>query len=220
MNASSKNWLSLKEAAARLSVHTATLRRWADNGELPHMLTPGGHRRFAVSDIDHFAQSRKVAQRGLSLSEAWATQAITRARQGIPEQAGAHWLAALDDQMRERHRALGHRLMGLTLQYVSADDGADLLNEAQSVGRDYGALSKASGMPLTDALQAALYFRDKLLEATLDLSETAHVRASDNSKLVKRINALLNAVQLAIAQVYEAPAHKPLPASHRMKRRR
>jgi excisionase family DNA binding protein len=199
-------WLSLKDAAARLRVHTATLRRWADDGDIPHMLTPGGHRRFAVSDLDRFADARRVtqAQSKESLPEAWAARAMTRARQDVPQQANQHWLATLDDQVRQQHRALGQRLMGLTLQYVSTEDGQHLLEEARAVGRDYGRLSLAAGMPLSDALQAALFFRDRLLEATLDLSESGHVRPGDNSRLVKRINTLLNAVQLATAEAYEA----------------
>jgi hypothetical protein len=109
--------------------------------------------------------------------------------------------------------------MGLTLQYVSTDDGQHLLEEARAVGRDYGRLSLASGMPLSDALQAALFFRDRLLEATLDLAETGRVRPGDNSRLVKRINALLNAVQLATAEVYEAAsASAPAPASKSKRR--
>jgi excisionase family DNA binding protein len=201
-------WLSLAAAAHRLNVHAATLRRWADHGEIPYMLTPGGHRRFAAADIDQFAEARRVKRESASLPEAWAAQALTRARQGMPQQANEHWLATLDDHMREQHRALGRRLMGLTLQYVSTDDGAHLLAEARSVGKDYAELSIAAGMPLSDALQAALFFRDRLLDATLDLSETGRVRPGDNSRLVKRINALLNAVQLATAEAYEAQSRQ------------
>lgn len=204
----SETWLSLTAAAARLNVHAATLRRWADEGELPFMLTPGGHRRFAVADLDRFAESRRVAQRQSTLPEAWAAQALTRARREIPEHSGEHWLATLDQSARDQHRALGQRLMGLTLQYVSAEHGDHLLEEARKVGADYGRLCRSSDLPLTDALQAALFFRDRLLEATLDLAETARVRPGDNSRLVRRINALLNAVQLAVAEAYETP-HSP-----------
>ncbi len=211
-----ETWLSLKQAAAQLNVHAATLRRWADSGEIPYMLTPGGHRRFAQSDIQRFAESHRVARHDVSLAEAWADRAMTRARQELPERSTAGWLAALDEPMRERHRALGRRLMGLTLQYVSADDGAHLLDEARLLGKDYGELSKMAGASLKDALQAALFFRDKLLEATLELSETAKVRPGDSARLVKRINVLLNAVQLAIAEVYAAglPDATP-PRKHR-----
>lgn len=44
--------LRLAEAAAKLSVHPETLRRWADEGKVPFVRTPGGERRFATADID------------------------------------------------------------------------------------------------------------------------------------------------------------------------
>ncbi|MCL6510919.1 MAG: helix-turn-helix domain-containing protein [Anaerolineae bacterium] len=211
--------MSIKEAAAYLNVHPATLRRWSDADEIPYLLTPGGHRRFALSDLQRFAEAHRAraAQRADELPEAWAARAMLRARQDMPTPDAAGWLARLDEQTRERHRALGRRLMGLTLQYVSAEDGAHLLEEARSLGADYGKLSQAAGVSLSDALQAALFFRDKLLEATLELSETAPVRPSDSSRLVRRLNALLNAVQLAIAEVYEGRTESRTRGSARRK---
>ena len=45
------SWLSLDEAAKRLSVHPATLREWADKGQIRTFRTPGGHRRFSEADV-------------------------------------------------------------------------------------------------------------------------------------------------------------------------
>ena len=206
-------WLSLKTAAARLNVHFATLRRWADQGDIPHMLTPGGHRRFAAAAISAFAEQRMVSGKALSVPEAWASQAMQRTRAGIPAQANAQWMVSLSDDLREKHRQVGRRLMGLTLQYLSAEEGSaseHLLHEARDVGREYGQISHSSGILLSDALQAALFFRDRLMEASLDLPETTRPRSIDQSRLLMRINALLNAVQLAIASVYE---QTPMPNS-------
>ncbi len=207
---SDETWLSLKEAAAQMNVHTATVRRWADAGDLPHILTPGGHRRFALSAVRALIATSQPRALVLSSPEAWAAKAMTHAREAIaretmPAQAGAHWMTALDDATREKHRQVGRKLMALTLQYLTAEDanGAHLLDEAKSVGREYGEISRASGITLSDALQAALFFRDKLLEASLDLPETTQPRRSDQSKLLRRINTLLNTVQIAIAEVYE-----------------
>jgi len=210
-----EQWLSVSEAAAYLNVHPATLRRWSDADEIPYLLTPGGHRRFALSDLQRFAEKHRSTKSSSALPTTWAKQALTRARQDLPAPESAGWLAALDANMRERHRAIGRRLMGLTLQYVSAEDGAPLLDEARAIGQDYGELSKSAGVSLYDALQAALFFRDKLLEATFELTETAPVPASDSAKLIKRINALLNVVQLAVAEVYAGP-----PAKQPKQRRR
>ena len=54
-----ENWLTLTQAAKRLNVHPTTLRRWTNNGEIPFMLTPGGHRRFAESALIQFAEARQ-----------------------------------------------------------------------------------------------------------------------------------------------------------------
>lgn len=217
---STGEWLSLKDAAGILNVHLATLRRWADNGDMPHMITPGGHRRFLRDDVLAFAESHKVQARTNGMPEAWATRAIEHARSELPAQAGSHWMQTMDASMRDRHRMIGRRLMALTLQYVSSDDEANsehLLNEALAVGREYGEANIQAGVSLSDSMQAALFFRDRLLEASLELPETTRPRNSDQRKLLKRINALLSVVQLAIAGVYEQSSSPVLPIDHQHK---
>jgi excisionase family DNA binding protein len=44
--------LRLSEAAALLGIHPDTLRRWADEGKVPTVRTPGGERRFYRADIE------------------------------------------------------------------------------------------------------------------------------------------------------------------------
>jgi excisionase family DNA binding protein len=44
-------WLTLGEAARLLGVDATTLRGWADAGKIRVFRTPGGHRRFAASDL-------------------------------------------------------------------------------------------------------------------------------------------------------------------------
>ena len=73
----------------------------------------------------------------------------------------------------EKHRILGQQLLGLTLQFVSAEEhdknGPILLEQARTVGHAYGEISKLGHMSLTDALQATLFFRDRLVEVALQL---------------------------------------------------
>ena len=51
--------LSLGQAARALQISTTTARRWADDGRLRSTRTPGGHRRFAASEV-----RRLLAERG------------------------------------------------------------------------------------------------------------------------------------------------------------
>ncbi|MDF1703065.1 MAG: helix-turn-helix domain-containing protein [Planctomycetota bacterium] len=46
--------ITLPQAASLLGVGPTTLKRWSDQGRLPHTRTPGGHRRFLRSVILDF----------------------------------------------------------------------------------------------------------------------------------------------------------------------
>lgn len=197
-------WLPLGKAAKRLNVHPSTLRRWGDNGDVPMLLTPGGHRRFSASDLERFAQEHLV-RHAAPIEEMWAGEALTQARQEIVVHRHEQWLAAYDERTRQRHRELGRQLMGLTIRYLAGDEGPEhCLEEARQIGREYGHIAQALGHPLSTALRASIFFRDTLVETAVHLPESAHVRPAASRHLMRRINALLNTVHLAIVEVYDA----------------
>ena len=199
-----ETWLTLSQAAKRLTIHPTTLRRWADNGEIPFFLTPGGHRRFATADIQQFASGRRQLARTQGFEEIWAERALVQTRQEISTQQEKPWLATRDADSRERHRVLGRQLMGLTLQYVSnPQENGNILEQARAVGLKYGRLALEENLPLTDALRAAMFFRDMLIEVALQLPEETRIKPDANIRLMRRINKLLNTVNLAIAEMYE-----------------
>lgn len=203
-SATTDEWLTLNQAAQRLGVHPTTLRRWADSGEIPVLLTPGGHRRFSTADLDRFAEEHRRLRTISGLEQIWADQALDRARQELEVHQDEHWLAAFDEVERERKRALGRRLMGIVLQYVSLSEGGDdLLAEARAIGDEHAVNALELDLALTDALEAALFFRDALVEVAIQLPETAHLRPEINTRLLRRINTVLNVVQLAIAERYD-----------------
>lgn len=43
--------LAPAQAAALIGVTAETIRRYAEAGRLPHLVTPGGHRRYRRSDV-------------------------------------------------------------------------------------------------------------------------------------------------------------------------
>lgn len=43
--------LTSSQAGDLLGVTDASIRRYANDGKLPHQTTPGGHRRFRRSDV-------------------------------------------------------------------------------------------------------------------------------------------------------------------------
>lgn len=197
-------YLSLSEASRMLGVHSTTLRRWADAGTVPVYITPGGHRRFALVDIEALRAQKPLANHALAHS--WAQRALHQARSELQrvEQSPA-WLAHLDEQERGTWRRVSMRLMGVVLRYVSAqDDDAALLEEARAIGATYAEQAQRAHMPLSAALEAALFFRDSLVEAAMDLPEQSTIRPEASARLLRRISQVLNAVQLAVVAGYEA----------------
>lgn len=198
---SGETWLSLTEAAKRFNVHPTTLRRWANKGQIPYILTPGGHRRFALSEIEAFFNQQPRNRR--ALPQIWADKALNRTRQEMSQYSESSWMMAMDDHYREIHRRLGQKLLGLTLQYISGNGESEhLLEEARQIGYEYGRISLELNLPLTVPLQASLFFRDRLIEAALQLPESTRIKSKENLHLLERINTLINTVHLAIAETY------------------
>ena len=195
-------WLTLKQAATWLGVHPTTLRRWADNGEIAHILTPGGHRRFAASDVESFSLSRRQTRKRMPTAQILVEQTITRTRQDIAEQKRPLWLSIFDDAGRAKQRELGQQLLALSLQYISSPD-PDIITQAHNLGHEYGRICRSVNMNLKHALEAMLFFRDRLLETALQLPETVHIKPDATLRLMRHINQLLNTVHLAIVEVYD-----------------
>jgi excisionase family DNA binding protein len=202
-----ETWLTLSEAARYLEVHPTTLRRWANNGDIPVMVTPGGHRRFAASDLARFARERRALRNINGFSGLWAVKALANTRQEMMSQSREGWLARYDEEDRNRNRLLGQQLMGLTLQYLSSEsseeNSASILKEARRIGRQYALFAREKGLPLRVMLEASMFFRDSLIDTALQLPDSANISPEANVRLMRRVNTLLNAVHLAAAEIYE-----------------
>ncbi len=197
--------LTLKQAATRLGVHPATLRRWADQGDVLVVVTPGGHRRFPRSEIERLAGARQgKSPAGNTLSSALERQALTHTRAEIAEHRDERWIAHLDEQTREEQRQLGRRVMGLMMQYVSVtDDGEDLLREARTIGHTYAAMTHRTGLGLSQTLQAMMFFRENVVESVVLLPASVRTRPEANKRLLRRVNTFLNAILLGVTEAYE-----------------
>src|SRR3982751_4037348 len=56
--------LSTRQVAQLLGVGEATIKRWADAGEIECFRTPGGHRKFRLRDVTGFVEGRKFQVQG------------------------------------------------------------------------------------------------------------------------------------------------------------
>lgn len=196
-------WLTLSEAARRLHVHPTTLRRWADGGQIAVMLTPGGHRRFAVADVEDMAIRRHTIRRLGPVERVWANHALKLTRERIASQTSG-WLEQQSEQSRLSSRALGQQLLELSIHYVTSEVADEsVLGQARGLGCRYGQKAKKMRLRLTDALQASMFFRDALVTSAIRLPKNVRVPRETQVRLLNRINELLDEVQLGIAETYD-----------------
>jgi len=196
--------LTLKEAARRLNVHPATLRRWADNGDVLVMVTPGGHRRFPVAEIDRLSGDRSVSDNSEDVGSNLVAAALRNARAEIAEHPDYAWAADMNETERIQMRSMGRHVMSLLERFVSEDeDDAPLIRAAESMGREYGTNTKGKGMNLSSVLQAMTFFRDRILEAAVSLPAAARMDQDASKRLIRRVNTFLSTMLVSVAESFE-----------------
>ncbi len=193
-------WLTLGQACRLLNVDESTLRRWADAGQVRTFRTPGGHRRFAESDVRGIVDGRGKKQQFSGVGDL----ATKRIRRQVHSSQNADWYATVDDAQRERLRVLGRGLMTLVADYVAKRRRkTSLLEEARATGAQYGAALEGAGMSLSQAMHAFTFFRrslDQSAKQALAKQGTAQAEATD---VCEQIMALADEVLLGIAGAYE-----------------
>ncbi len=197
--------LTLREASDMLEVHPATLRTWADQGKLPVYRTAGGHRRFALEDVQSLRRAEQHPGRRQNV-ETLIYSALGRTRMQISEgKLSAQGIYAhYDEATREQHRRLGQRLLRLVMNALASDTESrlDVDQEIRLLGRLYAQMGKRNHLSLREAVQVFLVFRDMLLESALQTA-AGQVPSSDAMSLYRQINGLVDQILLAMVDHYE-----------------
>jgi excisionase family DNA binding protein len=201
---SQTRWLSLQEASRMLGVHPSTLRQWADSGKIRAVRTPGGHRRFAESDVRAVLEPEPLRASGVQLL-VQSMLGRTRLEVSGRKLTERDWYQRFDETDKAELRELGRRLLSMVMQYLTQpDDRQAILEEARSLGRLYGERSLVSKLSLTEAVRAFLYFYDFVADGFIQMSETLGQNVNvDLISTYQQINGFLDEVMLAMLGVYE-----------------
>ena len=158
--------LSVSAAARLLGVSSSSLRAWAAAGRVPHVRTPGGHRRFELDEL-----IRWLAERGgAPPAPQHRLQELVPTRvEATPETAAAladaadRVLAAFEEELA-RARPAGavrpssarqSRVLGALESLAEALQCGDLAScyrDAEWEGFRHGASGQAGDAPVTEAL--------------------------------------------------------------------
>ena len=195
-----ERWVNVGRACEMLGVNESTLRRWADAGEIRCFRTPGGHRRFALSDLDTLMGSAGSATQELEQT------AVRRIRDGL--QAGGsdvRWYANTSADERDELRPLGRRLVELVGDHIADSRPRDEVEaEAAEIGARYGEILVQRKTPLSEAIEAFLFFRRSLDQTAKQLADRHRMTPAAAVDAREQIAKLADRVLQGLTTAFEA----------------
>ncbi len=198
--------LGITQASEVLGVHPRTLRRWADEGHVPHIQTPGGHRRFLRGDLEQFVRRMGEWAGGPNLTES-AQETIRDAITDDPAGHPPHHAGLpvdLTDAQRQEMRAIGRQLVGLVLRYAAGETGEGVLEQARQMGTSYGRLCRRAGMSVSTTIATFNFYRNPILEVTFEsVAKTGELDVSE-PQLYRRLDRFFNEVLMATVSAAES----------------
>ncbi len=200
-------WVSLREAADILGVHPATIRNWADKGELPMRRTPGGHRRFRRDDLEAWLETRQSPPP--AEVQILIQNAMGRMRMHISDGAMSQfeWYATMPTEARGVMAQKGRQMLDTLQKFlVDAFDQSSGEHDIQRMGEDYAHFLITQGLTGTQAMEGFLVFSDFLHEAALTIVEVINVRPTTEwLMLLREVRHFTNELVLGITLVYDQP---------------
>lgn len=199
---SESEWVSLRQAAEMLGVHPATVRNWADKGDVPSRRTPGGHRRFRKSDLLQYAETQGELQ-PLEV-QVIIQNALGQTRMQVGALSTEEWYTTMSESTREELRIQGRQVLESLRQYVAQGGPDARLSDAIKLGKAYAEYLSNDGLSLPQAVRGFLYFSDFVINSILTWSEIAPRSASEWANLLRQVNTFIHVMLLSIIEYYEA----------------
>lgn len=197
--------LTISQAREILGVSEATLRHWTDEGKIRAFVTPGGHRRYAESELRDFMGTHRRAHGMEDLVAKMESMPLHEIHLARSHFAGASWYTNLDQDSKARLRGLGSRLHGLAMDYLKNKRKRDeTVQMARDIGREFGECLAEAGVSLPDAVAAFVVHRSPFTNAVNELLKgrgTLRGRAADAIPLLARVT---DEVLLALVESYTA----------------
>ncbi len=194
-------WLELGEAAQLLGVHFSTLRRWANEGQVPCYRTPGGQRRFKQSELRAFLDSLRSGDAVLPVLAA-LPPAYAAPQVGV---ASEPWAGKFDASQRSALRSEGRQMMAVLMQYATRGNGGEVfLEEGRRMAGDYGRLCRTAGLSLVETAQAFVRVRRSIMDSVYEAGALAGSPDAETWRLYDRMNHFLDSMLLATLEAYDA----------------
>lgn len=197
-------WLELSEAAEYLGVHFTTLRRWADDGQVPCIRTPGGRRRFKKLELEAFMASLRHGERPGLVALQKLERRVTLDRAAHARVRDEPWYNRLDESQRSAMRAEGQQLMAVLMQYATRSNGGEaFLEEGKRLATQYGEVCYSVGLSLVETVRAFILVRRSITDSVYEAGALAGPPDADSWRLYDRINHFLDTLLFTILSAYD-----------------
>jgi excisionase family DNA binding protein len=200
------DWLPLGAASRLIGVDPGTLRRWADEGRIAHLTTPGGHRRFRREALEPLLRAASSATPNLTRLGATPARLARLYRRRYQTQAGG--LVAglhLGQVERDAFRADGRALVGLLLRHLDEGGAAGqsaALAQAADLVHGIGARLAAAGTSLTDVVALFVEARWPLLAELGAAASRRRLRPDQLAELYERASTAFDRLLLELIEGY------------------
>ncbi len=204
MSGDANEWVSLRQAADILGVHPATVRAWADRGDLAARRTPGGHRRFRRADLEQYAQQHSELHPTEVQVIIQNALGQMRLEVGGGTLASVAWYEAMSAGTREKMRQQGRQLLEELRSYLAQGAPDSGLAAAIRIGKQYAQVLHDDGLTLPQAVRGFFYFNDFVFNSILTWQEITPPRnPAEWSRLLREVNTFTNTMLLSIVEYYE-----------------
>jgi excisionase family DNA binding protein len=199
-----EEWVSLGGAAEILGVHPSTVRAWSNKGALPTHRTHGGHRRFKRREIELWMKNSRQ-QHSLALADVMQSavrQIRIRVAEGQLESEA--WYQKLNEEARSQYRRSGMVLVQGLLAFMSSN-GEQARSEAYALGYEYASRAHRCELNSLEAVQAFLFFRNTLIEAIIDVYQSANIPPGEAwGEMLRKVHTFTDLILLHLLETYQS----------------
>lgn len=199
-----EHWITLAKSAELVGVSRATLRRWAEREQVYSFRTPGGHRRFAVEDLQALTASG-VPESIRSAYESFSklalatirgtTKSSRRRRSGRPASSVVNGINRDFSFAQETALLLGDSLFSRRRHQI--------LRRARTIGFNYGRRRLTEDHGLERALESFTLIHRCYAEALADLAREEEVEADVLSEIWESLRNLSDEILLGLGHAYQ-----------------
>lgn len=195
-------FLTISEASRILGVSDAALRQWTDEGKIKAFVTPGGHRRYARTELKRFisSQPKMLGIKDLAVELEDAAQMLRETSKTSLDSSS--WYDVLHEDSRAQLAHLGRQLLNLIIKYITEPSRRDeTVQQTHNVGRNFGETLARLELPLTNSVEVFLLHREPIMKATTHLMRR---REAVNGRIIDAIPMVIHVMDEALVALVAA----------------